>query len=273
MDQRTDLGIEPGESNTDTVAEIQEEVVEARIKVGETVDEIQERLTVNAISSQIKEAVSEKVSDAVDSTKDAVYNATVKPVKNTMARLGDQLGIESAADAGKTVLPYLLIGTGVGLLVMNRWSSSGNNRDRNRHAMPDRTSDSKTGLSSTVGNAYSEVKSTASGVYHTIGDTASSAASRVGDAASYGMEVSRDYFESNPVAVGAVAAALGAAVGFAIPLSATETEYLEGTGRAIKGKVEEVAQDTVERAKDTAEELVDRLADARDGKSDQASGG
>lgn len=271
MDQREDLGLGPEEGG-DEVAEIQEEVVEARIQIGETVDEIQERLTVTAISSQIKEGVSEKVSDAVDSTKSAVYNATVKPIKNTMERLGDQLGIESAADAGKTVLPYLLIGTGVGLLVMNKWSSSGDNRDRNRPAMPDGRSHRKTGLSSTAGDAYGGVKSTASGIYHTIGDTASSAASRIGDAASYSKEVSKDYFESNPVAVGAVAAALGAAVGFAIPLSSTETEYLEGTGRAIKDKVGEVAHDTVEKAKETAEELVDRVADTREGSRAQAPG-
>src|SRR5215207_10003837 len=94
--------------------QIKEEISETRNQMGETIDELQERLSIPALTAQIKDEVSEQVASAVETTKEILYDTTIRKVSNVMNKLS---GLTTTAGG---VLPMLLIGTGTGLILMNR---------------------------------------------------------------------------------------------------------------------------------------------------------
>ena len=67
------------------------------------------------------------------------------------------------------------------------------------------------------------------------------------------MKINYDhYIEENPLAVGAVALALGAAVGFAIPLTRKENEYMGEYRDSVVEKAQATAQDALGTVKQMA---------------------
>ena len=60
------------------------------------------------------------------------------------------------------------------------------------------------------------------------------------------------YIEENPLAVGAVALAVGAAVGFAIPLTKKENEYMGELRDNVVEKAQTTAQDAIGSVKQVA---------------------
>lgn len=263
MDQRTDQELELSSSNADDVDDIQEDVVEARVQIGQTIDAIQERLSIPVISSQIKEEVSEQISSAVQSTKEVLYNATVRKVGNYMGNIATQFRRSGLSGTVGGVLPVVLIGTGVGLMVMNRRSGSGprarsgnGTQTGNGSAVEERNADG-----SKVVQAIDGVKSVASDTYQRMGSAVSSTATRLGDAASSGKEMYADYYQRNPLAVGAVAAALGVAVGVALPITEVESDALGETGASVKQKVQAVAEGAIDKVRESAETFVDNIAE------------
>lgn len=138
-------------------------------------------------------------------------------------------------------------------------------------------------VSSAAGTAYDGVTSAASSVSETVGSIASktyegagSAASKtfdtVGTAAGFAydkagdlggqMKINYDYYiEENPLAVGAVALALGAAVGFAIPLTQKENEYMGEYRDNVLEKAQTTAQDALGTVKQMATEAQKVITD------------
>jgi hypothetical protein len=70
-----------------------------------------------------------------------------------------------------------------------------------------------------------------------------------------------ELFRSQPLALGAVGLAIGAAVAAAIPVTDTETEYLGETSDFGKQKVSEIATEKAQDALDLGERVVDAVAD------------
>ena len=76
------------------------------------------------------------------------------------------------------------------------------------------------------------------------------------------MKINYDhYIEENPLAVGAVALALGAAVGFAIPLTKKENEYMGEYRDNMLEKAQETAQDALGTVKQMASEAQKAITD------------
>src|SRR5688500_89399 len=67
--------------------QIKEEISETRNQMGETIDELQERLSIPALTAQIKDEVSEQVASAVETTKEILYDTTIKKVSNVMNKI------------------------------------------------------------------------------------------------------------------------------------------------------------------------------------------
>lgn len=227
---------------------IKDEIVDVRSQMGETIDEIQDRLSVSTITANIKEEVSEQIAGAVDSTKEALYGTAVRGLSSVMKSLSALKNMSGG------VLPLVLIGAGAGLIVMNRGSKGyrsgtttngrAKNRATNQHTSP--------GPSTDLGIAEA-----ASSVYHRVEDAVSSTASKVAEAASSGKEKYVNYLDQNPMAVGAVAAAIGLAVGLALPLTETETELLGETAGSIRKSIESSATEALGNIKETASEFLD----------------
>ncbi len=260
--------LEASSSETDTTDEpeqIKAQIEETRAQMGETIDAIQEKLSFSNISEQ----VSEQINSTVETAKDAVYDATIGKAGTFMKNIGNELSktgvVQTARD---NPFPFLLIGLGVGLLAYNgfggkRRSNGGNSGNVSSISkyLPSQIPGKATlksaqekigGVASSVGgaasNAYGSVSGAASTAYEGVGNFAGTAYEKAGELGTQAREQYDYYIEENPLAVGAVALALGAAVGFSIP----STQY-EGN---LMG---EARHNLLQKAQDTAGELVDKV--------------
>ncbi|MDI1241094.1 MAG: DUF3618 domain-containing protein [bacterium] len=256
-DQELNVGsVEPDEE----ITKIKEEINDVRSNMGETIDELQERLSVPAITANIKEEVSEQLSSAVDSTKEVVYETAVKGLSTIMRNFSELTKMTGG------VLPLVLIGAGTGLIVMNRrGGGSGYSRGvTNGGGVKFARGRQGVGNSGSSGQGIANAASgVASSVYESVEGAVSSTASAVADVAATGKQKYSNYLEQNPMAVGAVAAAMGLAVGLALPLTETETELLGETAGSIKDQLQEAARETVGSIKETANELFDSVGQGR----------
>jgi Protein of unknown function (DUF3618) len=101
------------------------------------------------------------------------------------------------------------------------------------------------GVTGAAGSAYESVGTAAGATYESIGKASSFAYEKAGDLGGQMKKNYNHYIEENPLAVGAVALAIGAAVGFAIPLTQKENEYMG-----------ELRDNVVEKAQSTAQEAI-----------------
>jgi len=119
---------------------------------------------------------------------------------------------------------------------------------------------------STAGNIASNVGDTASNIASSVGDTASNIASSVGDTASYLGDQAQyqaqrveDRFQqtlqTNPLAIGAMAVALGTAVGLALPQTERENQLMGEARDTLIDRAQDVAQNTMEKVQRVASEV------------------
>ncbi len=293
LDIATNTGDAPEETE-----HIKAQIVETRSQMGETIDAIQERLSIQNISDQVKEQVSEHISSAIETAKDSVYGATIGNLGKAgkfMQNVGKELSkTEAGKYARKNPFPLVLIGLGVGLLAYEGFGRKNSrsyrysdNDTRNRGGrdsgtintlksatgkIGDTASNAYESVSHTTGNAIESVKDAASSAVGTVTDTASKAYSSVTDyagtayekAGEYGHQAREKYdhyIEENPLAVGAVALAVGAAVGLAIPATRYENEYMGEYSQQLLDKAQHAAGDLVERVKEVASEAKTTLSD------------
>ena len=117
------------------------------------------------------------------------------------------------------------------------------------------------GIGSVASKTYEGVGNVASKTYEGVGSAAGIAYEKAGDLGGQ-MKVNYEhYIEENPLAVGAVALALGAAVGFAIPLTKKENEYLGEYRDSMVEKAQATAQDAIGTVKQMASEAQKVITD------------
>ena len=267
--------ISEDEDRPEEVEVIREQIVETRKEMGETIDAIQDKLSFSNLSDQ----VSEKVGEAVGAAKDAAYEATIGKAATFMKNTGYEL---SKTDIFKTVqrnpLPIALIGIGAGILVyQNVTDSKAKNRSHStggREYDADRSIDQADGsggrssgsgagaklsaagdtVSKSVGSAFESVAEKAGNASSAVGDAARQAYGKVGEAGSAARDQYDHQIQENPLAVGAVALALGAAVGFAIPSTRYESELMGETRQNLLDKAQTGASDLIDKTKELAHE-------------------
>jgi ElaB/YqjD/DUF883 family membrane-anchored ribosome-binding protein/uncharacterized protein YjbJ (UPF0337 family) len=249
MAQGTDLDLNnPSSSEDAEISKIREQIGDTRSQMSETIDELQERLSVPALTAQIGREVSEQITSAVETTTEVLYDTAIKKVNKIMNKLS------TLGTAAGGVLPLLLIGTGAGLIVMNRSrkAPSPSRKIQNRTAAKKGSTEN----GSTANSTLEGVREAASSAYHRVEEAVSSTASKVSDMAASGKERYVNYFDRNPIAIGAVAAAMGLAVGLALPLTETESELLGETAGTLRDQLEDAAKGTVEKIQGSAEEFL-----------------
>ena len=291
-DDDRDLSLSADETTEDseTAAEteqLRQDIEGTRASMGQTIDAIQERLSISNISEQ----VSEQVSQAIETAKDSVYEATIGKVANLMKEAGRGI---SGSNIGRTITqnpwPFALIGLGSAWLIYDNMSGSrrrhnGNGRMRlgsggSRYGERNYlTSQQGTGegqqsgmlsdatesvsnaassaygtVASTASNAVQTVSSTASGTYNKAADVAGRAYEKAGEFGHIAQEKYEEYVETKPLAVAAAAAAVGAAIGFAIPSTQYEGELVGETRDNLMAKASDAATQLVDKAKEVAGE-------------------
>jgi ElaB/YqjD/DUF883 family membrane-anchored ribosome-binding protein len=282
-----DVSAATTEDQPEETEHIKAQIEETRSQLGETIDAIQEKLSFSNMSEQ----VSEQVSNAIESAKDSVYDATIGKARYFMKNLGDGISDSSVVRTVQSnPFPFVLIGLGAGLLAYQSYGRSkrpirglgkyqgrggsytgGRNfADRSGSETTGTTGESMTtraydSVTDTANSAYSSVAGAAGSAYETVsgkvgdvysgaGDIANRAYRSAGELGSKAQEQYEYYIEENPLAVGAVAAALGAAVGFAIPSTRYEGQLMGETRQQIMSKAQSAAGELIEQARRVAGE-------------------
>ncbi len=275
------------DETSDDAEQIRASIEETRAGMGETIDAIQEKLSYEHISGQVKDEVSEYVSETIQTVKNTIIDVTIGKAGNIMNYVNK--GINEIADTklaktvGRNPLPLALIGLGVGGLLVysfqkkkpNYRSRRGYDKDNQDYERVYSSKQNKSMLTTaqdTVSGAAGKVSETvgnvAGAVSDTVGGVASKAYKQVGnfgsqaqDLAGTAQEQYEYYMDENPLAVGAVALALGAAVGLAIPSTRVENQWMGETRDNLVQQARETANDAVEKVQEVAGQVAEQVTE------------
>jgi ElaB/YqjD/DUF883 family membrane-anchored ribosome-binding protein len=274
----------------DETAEIRANIEQTRADMSETIDAIQERLNPTHLKEQAKEQVREQFQEAKEMVREATIGRVENMVQYASDTVNDAR-YTMMDTIRENPLPAALVGIGLGWLFMNRssrtpvrYSGRGSVRgqhfednrryyddrqyayDDRRYAYDDRQQSSGGMIEQgrqTASNIASNVSDTASNIASNVSDTASNIAQRAQETASnltdqaqYQAQRVEDRFQStlqdNPLAIGAIALALGTAVGLALPQTERENQLLGEARDTLIDRAQEVAQDTIEKVQQVA---------------------
>jgi ElaB/YqjD/DUF883 family membrane-anchored ribosome-binding protein len=224
----------------DEVAQNRTEIERTRADMSETVDAIQERLSPQNLKEQAK-------AQAKDTAREA-GSGFVERIK-------------------QNPVPAAMVGIGLGWLLMSgREESSGRQRfqdgpyyyersgGRPYPAYYEESSGSSVGQGRTTGEAASQARDRAGQVTGQAQERASQLGSQAQDQAQRAKGGFQQMLQENPLAVGALAVGLGAAVGFSFPETAKEHQVMGEARDSLVERGKERAQDVKERAQRAAEE-------------------
>ena len=260
---------------TDEEPEVEALIVDiatTRSEMSQTVDELGDRLAPSAVADRAGEAVREATIGKIEAKVNDVTN-----VASDFASNAGQTAQEAGSGIVETIkrnpLPAAMAGLGLGWLWMNRqpartgsWSANGRpmqsgwaaaddgwrRADRGYYgdqnggqSIGDRVGDVSSSIgdrvgdvSSSVGDAADSARRAAEQRLDDLGTNASRAADTVGTTASQAMTQAQQALESNPLAFGAVALAVGTAIGLALPATQTEKRVMGQAGERIIDQVE-----------------------------------
>lgn len=251
-----------------TTQQIAAEIEQTRAEMSETINAIQERLSPQHLADQ---------------AKDAVYEATIGTAKG--------VGSNMLETIKQNPLPAAIAALSIGWLFrkssgMNNQSQSGNRQGRQsyqqyqpyeQYAYEPRYrsaayDDRSAGITDRVGDVAENVKERVGDVAGNVKDQAQHVASNVrnqaehyGDQAMEQVEEARDWLQqtmhTNPMALGAVALALGTAVGIALPGTPVENRVMGEARESLVEKVQETASQTIDKVQNVAKEVVSTAED------------
>lgn len=297
--------------------EIRAQIEQTRNDMSETINAIQEKLTVSNLVESVKEEVGEQVSGAYQSAKHALFDGTAKRFGGFMAKVEKNVNqftedyAPAVSDAANTVvrtarsnpIPFALIGLGVGMLLWNSRSSSSDrvksyryNENYNRedlgyeyddtelqnfaprrrstakrayNAVSDTANQAYEGVSGAAGSAYKGVSNAAGSAYHGLTDAANMAYDQAGNlgtqarqAAHWAQDTYEEQLQQNPLAIGAVALALGAIVGLALPSTEIEGQYMGEARENLIQKAQDAAGDVIGKVQQVAGNVIDKAQQA-----------
>lgn len=261
----------------DETERIKADIEDTRAELGQTINEIQERLSPEHLMDQVKETVREatigKVERVMESVGEKISNVT-EPAMDAMGRAGDKLK-ETGSSVSNIVqqnpIPCALIGLGLGMFIVNRirhadgrtWRSRAYQHEFEagmaipRHAGMEREHDDYAGAARQYGgtarNALNRVKETAGEWTHETAERVSHLGHQAREGAMRAGRGFQHLIQENPLAVGAAAVAVGAVVGLALPSTRIEHEYMGETSEKLVDKAQQVARDAMDKVKTAAQ--------------------
>jgi ElaB/YqjD/DUF883 family membrane-anchored ribosome-binding protein len=254
----SDAGIEARDPDDPEIQAIVVGIEATRAEMSQTVDELGDRLDPANIADRAGSAVRDATIGKLE-TK-------VNDMSDTASEFASNAG-QTAQDAGAGVIetirrnpvPAALAAVGIGWLVLNRNDGRNGGRryiDRSsagRWSTPSGTTDDVRAWSSDwqddarrrgerVGDAFDDAtasaRQAASDTFGTVQARAGSAADTVSSSASDALATAQQTIESNPLAFSAIAVAVGAAIGLALPATQAEKRVMGSAGGQLIDKVE-----------------------------------
>jgi ElaB/YqjD/DUF883 family membrane-anchored ribosome-binding protein len=235
------------------------EIEVTRSEMTGTVEELGDRLDPAAIADRTTEKVREATIGKVESKVDDMTSAASELVSNA----GDtvqQTGSGVVETIRRNPVPAALAGFGLGWLILNRqpgrhtesvwapsrsssgWAPGDPTAGTFGESLGSRGKDPKDAIEDVTKNA----RKTAEEVAGTVGETANEAVTTVRQTATSVATQAQRTIESNPLAVGAIALAVGTAVGLALPASQTEKRVMGQAGSQLIEKAETAARKPLE---------------------------
>jgi len=264
----TDVDLNTAQDEDLETAEIRADIEATREEMSGTLGAIGEKLDPGRIVNQ---------------AKDTVREATIGRVEDAVATAG-----ETARGAGTTMLetikqnpiPAALAGIGLGWLFMNSRNVSsrrptyyqgyqsrggyyGGTRDWERGYEGDQggVGGAVGRVGDTAGNVAGQAQERAGQLASEVQDRASQVASR----AQYQAEQAQDEFQrmlnETPLAVGALAFALGAATGLVVPATRQEQQFMGEARDTLVERAQEMAQETMQKVQRVAQEVTEEAKD------------
>ena len=216
---------------------IRENIEETRAELSETIDAIQERLSPEHLKEQATSAVREAT---VGKAEAAVSNAT-ETARGAGARMLETIK--------QNPLPAALAGIGIGWLVMKSRSGSSGSQSSGQSS-----GQMQQKVGETVGEVQERTGQMVSGAQERTGQMVSGAQERVGQVAQQTQGQAQRLLQENPLAVGGIALALGAAVGLALPETQQEQQLMGQTRDRLLEQAKATAKETQEKIQQVAEE-------------------
>ena len=268
-------GADREEGTADPVT-IRAEIRETRERMGDTIEEIGERLN----PSRLKEQVKENIRDATIGRVETMAQQAVDRVNETRRSFTNTIR--------ENPIPAAMVGIGLGWLFLSGRQQQGSSGSRSRYS--GRAERSRGDISARAytagtefGGPYAEpsaafgptgrvsqegggIGEAVSGIGESVKETAGELADRAQNVAGTVADQTRtqtrrvqDQFYESPLAIGAATLALGVAAGFAVPATRKEAELFGDTRDKLVDRVRDVARDTTERAKNVAERVVNEM--------------
>lgn len=276
---------------------IKADIEDTRAELGQTLNEIQERLSPEHVMDQVKETVREatigKVERVMERVNDTISNVT-EPAMEAMGSVGEKLK-ETGSAVTHTVrrnpIPLALIGLGVGMYLVNRYRSADERMMRTRRYDADfereygystppyqglgRQYASRSGEYAGASRQYgastlSNMKGTANEFAHGTADKVSELGHQAKEGALRAGRGFQRMLNENPLAVGATAIAAGAAVGLLLPTTRIEQEYMGEASERLVDNAKQVARDAMDKVKDATQSAGQQAGQPEPAQSQQA---
>ena len=284
---------QPGYREANT-AFLRAEIRETRERMSETLDELGDRLNPNRLKAQVKSNIREAT---VGRVENMARNAADR-VNNTRHGVVDRIR--------DNPIPAAMVGIGLGWLFFggrresertvwersyvtsDEWDGTAYVGDVSATTPRLAQDDAAGGIGESVsrapgvvdrvrdrvGSIGESVRDTTSDVAYSARERVSDVGERVGERASVVADRARDRFDhtlnENPMALGAVALAVGMAAGLAIPESRREREMMGGYRDHLVDRVRDTVADTRDRVQHVAERVVEETRDvAREAARDE----
>jgi ElaB/YqjD/DUF883 family membrane-anchored ribosome-binding protein len=252
-----------------------------RAEMSQTVDELGDRLDPGRVAGRAGEAVRDATVGKIE-TKVSDMTTTASDLASNAGQTAQQAGAGIIETIRRNPIPAAMTGIGLGMLVMNRqssksssgsWSSgrmSGSYGDQsssyrgtgsdwmsgdtgyrtggaNGNGIGDTIGQRAGEASETVRDAAEQARRTADQKMNQVGQTANEAMTNLSTTATDVVSQAQRAVQSNPLAFGALAVAVGTAVGLAIPASNAERRVMGQTGGQLIDKVESAVSQPLEQ--------------------------
>lgn len=257
--------------------EIRAQIEQTRAEMAETIDAIQAKLNPDYITAQVKETVRTSTARRAEQ----MANTAERKARNIRSTISETIR--------ENPIPAAMAGIGIGWLLMKSSSGPSSSQYRPESRMsyryyPESREGSMTDemqyrarqmanqVQDTAGRARDEMGQTIDEAQHRASELASEAQDRAGeladqareqvshftDQAQYQAEQATDRFQQmldeNPLAVGAMALAAGAAIGLMVPETRRERELMGEARDTLMEKAQETAEETVRKVQNVAEQ-------------------
>jgi ElaB/YqjD/DUF883 family membrane-anchored ribosome-binding protein len=265
----------------DQTERIKADIEDTRAELGQTINEIQERLSPEHLMDQVKETVREatigKVERVMDRVGEKIGNVT-EPAMDVMERAGEKLketGSSVTNIVQQNPIACGLIGLGLGMFIVNRIRNADGRTSRSRAYQPEFEAGMAVprhaGMTRQYGGSYGEyaggsrqygasrrnlfdrVKDTAGELTHGTAETVSHLGHQAKEGAMRAGRGFQHLVQENPLAVGAAAVAVGAVVGLALPTTRIEHEYMGDASEKLVDKAQQAARDAMDKVKTAAQ--------------------